>query len=305
MAVISPITGKSSTKLVDKIPVKKIISLYKRDLNMDVSPYFTGLNDVEVYECDETKFRFYYPLTLAGNSEFYEQLSTGNDIYYPSWKWENEIAVKYIPAGSKLLDIGCGEGIFLKGLADRQAVDGFGLELNPDGIRRCKEKGLAVANATIQEFAKGRKEQFDVVTTFQVVEHIPEIGSFLESKLSVLKPGGTMIIGVPYSHPYLYKNDKFDTLNLPPHHMGLWNEQAFRNLEPIYNIKLKAIYISKLHDMLYYLSIQLNCRDKYNRLFHNNKLLRTFFRGINFVLSPFKRLLKGHDIIAVFEKNEK
>jgi SAM-dependent methyltransferase len=305
MTVVSPITGNTSAKLIDKIPVDRIIALYKRDLNIDVSAYFQGLTNVEVYECNETKFRFFYPLSLAGRSDFYEQLSSGNDIYYPQWKWENEIALKYIPDGVRLLDIGCGEGIFLKGLSERRKVKAMGLELNPDALKRCAEKGLTVRDITIQDFVTGNEAAFDVVTTFQVVEHIAAIGSFLEAKLKVLRPGGTMIIGVPYSNPYLYGKDKYDTLNLPPHHMGLWNEHAFKNLETLFNIKLKAVHTSRLHDMLYYFSVQMNCREKYNRLFWSNRTARFIFRSVNKLLSPFRYFLKGHDIIVIFEKNEK
>ena len=112
-----------------------------------------------------------------------------------------------------------------------------------------------------------------------------------------------MIIGVPYSNPYLYKKDKFDAMNLPPHHMGLWNEHAFKNLESVLNIKLKEFKIAEVHDMLYYFGAQLNFREQYDRLFKANSVARGIFRCINFLLSPLKPLVKGHDIIAIFEKN--
>lgn len=305
MLVLSPITGKPDTRLIDKIPVPRIVDLYAKELNMDVSGYFAELKEVEVYECNATKYRFYYPLNLAGESSFYEQLSTTRDIYYPQWKWENEIAIQHIPDGVSLLDVGCGEGIFLKELLNRRKVKAEGLELNPDGIKKSREKGLTIHDITIQEFVPGHEEAFDIVTSFQVVEHIADVKSFLESKLKVLKPKGLMIIGVPYSNPYLYKNDKFDTLNLPPHHMGLWNEHAFKNLETVFNIRLKAFHTSKVHDMLYYISVQMNRREKYHQAFYGSRVTRFFFRGINKLLSPLKYFLRGHDIIVIFEKNEK
>jgi 2-polyprenyl-3-methyl-5-hydroxy-6-metoxy-1,4-benzoquinol methylase len=304
MTVPSPITGKLSTKLVDTIRVEKIVELYKRNFHVDVDDYFKGLTNVEVYECTDTGFRFYYPLSLAGTSEFYERLSSGSGVYYPYWKWENEVAIDYIPEKGRLLDVGCGDGKFLSGLAERKkGIVGTGLELNPDALKKCKEKGLAVFESTIEDFIPGHEESFDVVTSFQVVEHIAEIRSFLDSKLKVLKPKGTMIIGVPYSNPYLYKKDKFDAMNLPPHHMGLWNEHAFKNLEPVLNVKLKDFKIAKVHDMLYYFCAQLNFREQYDRLFKTNSAARGVFRCINFLLSPLKPLVKGHDIIAIFEKN--
>src|SRR5258708_31579546 len=121
--ISSPITGKPSTKLIDKIPVGRIIDLYQQNYNIDVSRYFIGLSDVEVYECNETKFRFYYPFHLAGDAHFYEQLSTNTGInYYPEWKFENEIASKHIPDNCRILDVGCGDGAFLSELSKRRKV---------------------------------------------------------------------------------------------------------------------------------------------------------------------------------------
>ena len=71
-----------------------------------------------------------------------------------------------------------------------------------------------------------------------VLEHIYDVKSFLEASLKVLKPEGKIIIGVPNSEPYFLGYDKYCTLNLPPHHMGLWNKKVFDKLAALFNLKI-------------------------------------------------------------------
>ena len=41
------------------------------------------------------------------------------------------------------------------------------------------------------------------------------------------------------------RHDKFSTLNLPPHHMGLWNKEIFQNLVKIFPIEIIEVKYSK------------------------------------------------------------
>ena len=51
---------------------------------------------------------------------------------------------QWIDTGSRVLDLGCGEGILLKHLVDNKAVRGLGVEIDADNITRCIAKGLNV-----------------------------------------------------------------------------------------------------------------------------------------------------------------
>ena len=51
------------------------------------------------------------------------------------------------------------------------------------------------------------------------------------------------MIGVPNNEPYFQGYDKYCTLNLPPHHMGLWNRKVFERTAPLFGLKiLQVIY---------------------------------------------------------------
>jgi methionine biosynthesis protein MetW len=55
-----------------------------------------------------------------------------------------EIA-RLVRPGSRVLDVGCGEGDLLELLAREKGVDGRGLEISADGVSACMARGLAVA----------------------------------------------------------------------------------------------------------------------------------------------------------------
>jgi SAM-dependent methyltransferase len=96
-----------------------------------------------------------------------------------------------------------------------------------------------------------------VVVFLQVLEHVPDVRSFLTASLEVLKPGGQLIICVPYNNPYLYRHDLYHTLNLPPHHAGLWDKDSFRRLPDFFPIKLNGIHIEPLSDYKIWYQVQL------------------------------------------------
>jgi methionine biosynthesis protein MetW len=53
--------------------------------------------------------------------------------------------LRLVRPGSRVLDVGCGEGELLELLAREKGVEGRGLEISPEGVSACLARGLAVA----------------------------------------------------------------------------------------------------------------------------------------------------------------
>ena len=49
-----------------------------------------------------------------------------------------------VEPGSRVLDVGCGDGSLLRLLAEKRSVDGRGIELSQSGVNLCVAKGLSV-----------------------------------------------------------------------------------------------------------------------------------------------------------------
>ena len=234
---LSPLTNKPDTILTDTFLSKDIIMLYRQQLNIDVSRFFTSEN-IYLYKDRDTGYRFYFPEDIAGDGKFYEALQQRNEEgYYHTWKFENQLAFDLLNVNDKVLDIGCGTGNFLSRVQQKTNTV-FGLELNKEAVNECIKKGLTVTQELIEEHSENHIEYYDVVCMFQVLEHIYNVNSFLNHSIKVLKPGGKLIIGVPNSDPYFLSFDKYSTLNLPPHHMGLWNKKVFEKMASYFNLKI-------------------------------------------------------------------
>lgn len=240
MKSISPITKTDDVSFIKSIKTDRIIRLYK-NLGYDVARFFDKLDTVDIYECNVSKLKYFYPSNIAGDADFYEALGKNTKNYYADWKWEHEQVIKHVQNDASILEVGCAHGSFLKKALEMGAGRVCGLELNLHAVEEANKNGLDVRSELIEEHAKKMQGQYDLVCSFQVVEHISDLDSYISESLACLKQGGKLVISVPNFDCYLYKNDLDHTLNLPPHHMGLWTEESLINIAKIYNLEIVEI----------------------------------------------------------------
>ena len=292
--VESPVTG-GITQQLETISVSTIIEDYKKLLDLDVQEYFEGLNEIAIRRCEDTGFRFYYPATIFADEKFYAFLQK-KDFYYSNWNWEHKEALKNLAPGSKVLEVGCGTGSFIFSLKEK-GFDCTGLELNKAAAEVCRKKGLIVYNELLDEHLLKHAGKYDAVCAFQVLEHVYDVRSFINECLQCLKPGGKLIMGVPNNNPYFFKYDKYHTLNLPPHHSGLWNKESFEKLPGFFPMRVDKIKIEPLIHREYFLMVYM----KQIKLEGLYKKIRKIGPGIINRLSwPLKFIVPGKCILAIF-----
>jgi 2-polyprenyl-3-methyl-5-hydroxy-6-metoxy-1,4-benzoquinol methylase len=102
-------------------------------------------------------------------------------------------------AGKCVLDWGCNTGYGMKTLAGRAAAV-FGLDLSPTAIAAARQRVGAVV-AEIQLYDGNRcgyeSQQFDAVTSFQVIEHVSDHNTYFGEIQRVLKPDGIAVFTTP------------------------------------------------------------------------------------------------------------
>ena len=74
---------------------------------------------------------------------------------------EFQIILDMIPLKSKIIDLGCGNGVLLEKLINTKSVIGTGIELSPNGVNICKNKGLNVIQGRIDEKLNFPDDSFD------------------------------------------------------------------------------------------------------------------------------------------------
>jgi ubiquinone/menaquinone biosynthesis C-methylase UbiE len=98
-----------------------------------------------------------------------------------------------------LLDVGCGRGAFLERASHRHPMWRLsGIDTEADGVtatnQRVPEANVVIAAATELPFTSGT---LDVVTAWDVLEHIPNLDSAVDEIERCLKPGGLFCLVVP------------------------------------------------------------------------------------------------------------
>lgn len=238
-SIPSPITG-GQTSQADTFDSKVIVGRYRR-MGLDVSSYYADLAKVELRRCSDTGYRFFYPPTLAGEARFYDDMLTPHEseqeVDYRTWSDEFQFALDHIRPGERVLDVGCGYGKFLLRASEKANVSGI------DGQPRCYEKcqalGLDVRLGMTSDHADELRGEFDVICAFHVLEHVYDVRGFIEPLLTMLKPNGRLIIAVPHNEPYFNRFDKYDTLNTPPHHVGLWNRDSLEAMARHFGLRME------------------------------------------------------------------
>jgi methionine biosynthesis protein MetW len=93
-----------------------------------------------------------------------------------------------IAPGSKVLDVGCGDGGLLKLLRDERGVDGRGIELSREGVNDCVAAGLAVIQGDADtDLAFYPDDSFDVVILSQTIQATRAPRAVLEHMLRIGK----------------------------------------------------------------------------------------------------------------------
>ena len=126
--------------------------------------------------------------------------------------------IKLYKGGGKLLDIGCNIGLFLKE-AQSKGFCTTGIEVNKD----CAAYGQEVFKLKIipdsLENIGFEKDKFDVVTLFDVLEHIPDLKIFINEVRRILRVNGLLVLQLPNIESSMAKitKSKWPWLSAPDH----------------------------------------------------------------------------------------
>ena len=148
-----------------------------------------------LWRCQTCTLKFRHPrlekealdrLYAAGGDQVWQTPTAART----EWCLAREYLTRELKSG-RILDLGCFDGRFLVSLGPRWSP--HGIELIPAAAMRASEAGIKLLGRDFAALDE-TPERFDVVTAFDVIEHVANPAQFLAASARVLRPGGLMII---------------------------------------------------------------------------------------------------------------
>lgn len=118
---------------------------------------------------------------------------------------------------NNILDVGCGMG-WLMDEAIKRGWNAYGTEYSPTAVEICRKKGIKMTEGVLNPATFG-DIKFDVIVSFEVIEHINNPRSELKNINSLLRENGLFYMTTPNFNCYLrYKlKDKYNVITYPEH----------------------------------------------------------------------------------------
>jgi 2-polyprenyl-3-methyl-5-hydroxy-6-metoxy-1,4-benzoquinol methylase len=302
MEFVSPLTGKKCNQIIQKIPSKEIVKIYKSKKNVNLESEFQN-EFVYLIEEPEVGFEFFVPFK-SGSLKFYQDFY--KDSKYQQTKEEYSFASKFILPEQNVLDVGCGAGVFARFIPLAHFT---GLEFNPESIKKAEKNSVKVHQLSAKDYYEKFSHKFDVVSSFQVIEHVENPAEFIEDCLRLVNDEGYLILSVPNNDGFKYLEvNSFS--NIPPHHISRWSLRTFLYISRRFNLEIIDYYYDK-GSIKNYLRFGL-----INRLIGKNRVILKFnliVRALDLILNVIFYLfhpkifasppsVAGHSLTVVFKK---
>lgn len=226
-----PLTGSPARRLVRTISFRSLQRYWRIVARFDLATLFPEHNNISLWEAADGLL-FYDPL-IPGDDRFYRS-------FYKYWGIKHDLtqpraeffeAARFVDAGERVLDVGCGYGTFGSILpqCDYVGIDASFCESDASHLTSRISKPLRIRQQSIEDHASENPTPYDVVSAFHVLEHVSDPIGLAKNMLRLLRPGGRLIVAVPKYPSSMHEIPAFP-VNMPPHHLTFWTDQALLRL---------------------------------------------------------------------------
>ncbi len=205
---------------------------------------FGSKNHYEMFECQACSLIFVDPIPSN------EDLNTFYQNYHKTSQYTGKLAskqrrarkriksIRKLAQGKSFVDIGCNAGFAVEA-ARTLGLDAYGIDLDHTAIDYAREYfPQATFDAmSIQELAATDKT-FDIIYCSEVIEHLPELGSFVDALFNILRKDGVLFLTTPDIAHYAIKKDRLDWDAVrPPEHLFYFSKKSLGQLLDAHGFK--------------------------------------------------------------------
>lgn len=128
------------------------------------------------------------------NKEYLSKLEELPQEYYSKYVAYFQ---KYLKKDLKFLDVGCGNGEVLSQLKENGFINGYGLDVSKLFVKNAKSRGLKNVFYYDGNNFPFKNNFFDLIGSFNVLEHTQNPKKFIAEQVKILKPGGYIVVACP------------------------------------------------------------------------------------------------------------
>jgi 2-polyprenyl-3-methyl-5-hydroxy-6-metoxy-1,4-benzoquinol methylase len=221
--------------------------------SLDVK-FYCSKHGYKLYKCLNSRLLFVSPTPSSENiydrSYFsgaeggfgYVDYDTDKEPMTPVFEKYIDLILKYGISKGKLLDVGAATGFFMN-LASKK-FEVYGVEVSDFAAQKGRNNGLNILTGSL-ETSNYLDNSFDVITMFDVLEHLPNPKTALLEANRILRKGGLLIINTPDSES-LWANIMGSRWHLivPPEHINYFSPKTLSTYTK--KIGLKVVFNDKI-----------------------------------------------------------
>jgi 2-polyprenyl-3-methyl-5-hydroxy-6-metoxy-1,4-benzoquinol methylase len=217
--------------------------------------YHNDPNGFYVYWCERCGFGWRHPLSDPNELRQKYKAQSAYDIIYKNestlgFQKRIQRLCKIYPQKGHLLDIGSGPGHFLS-IAAGHGWQVAGIEPRQEAAQFCLEHfGIKAHKGFLEDFNES-PGTYDVITIWDVFEHVPDHAQFFDQCLALLKPGGVLAFSVPNASGFPARFFKGRWRYVMPVHLNYFTIQYMYNFLSSRNVQIAHVdHTIKVHSLI-------------------------------------------------------